>query len=498
MAQRLTGAQWTLILICLLICPLLVLSVVPPPAHRVPAQVIIPSSTSGDFDVKLDPYCRVHSSQNLAKAHLRLSYSSPSSARQDEVLLEDLEDSRCNHVLESTHALTISGYGGLANWTSVASVIPLFSHLEQLHWENTDPIPSNVLAAVTEAHPGHQLYYDLPLYKWDAYARRSSEERAERWQHRKEMVREITNSRNMYSLKASIEYAGSDAESMPLIHEIVPSLPNLRQLDLSLEYAGGCEPGWPHIYAFDFTNRRFGNAAFPSLEVLKLNGYDFDLPIEGINEPRSGSFGDSRYHLSWPWSQLLPNWLAKSVQPCDHPFFEWMCEYVRPPWHPIMCPTNFSHLSNIDGWLERMNFSHLHTLELQQPSSATLHKISPVLLNLASLTINGGDLCTAEAISTLLAHSAKPLASVKLHDIRFPSLEPLMHDLKTHHNTTITAFSLHEHDELREDSCYNYGPEESGEFDARRKGEETIKAMRKENSVGNKGSVASICGERPH
>ena len=474
MTKRLSGVHWTLILLCLLVCPLLVLSFVPIQDGNAPSRnaLKMPQPALGSLGSMGSSRCFVDCSQLAKLGHLELHYSHPNGAWKDEFLLSRLRDPECSHLLLSTHELTVSGYGSLANRSSIASTLSLFSRLEALHWKNTHPIPASILSAMQKIHPDYRLYYELPLYKIDRYDEMGSGQRplgkdTNNPAIPKKAYRHIINSKNLYSLAADVKYADGDAETMPLIHEILTTCPNLRELDLSLYYTGGCTPGWPHIYAFDFTNNKFVHAPFPPLEVLKLNGYDFDEPLRGMRYPNPWSGGARRDELLDPWHWILPNWFLDGVEPCYHPWFEWMCKDPEPPkWHPVSCPSNFSDVSNIDGWLKQMDFSSLRTLELGSPSSATLHKLAPVLAdasNFTSLTINGGDICSAVELLPLLLSLSEPLHSLKLYNIRFPDLEPLMCGITSKDAGHLTSLSLHEHDELRKHSCYYAGPENEGD-----------------------------------
>ena len=55
------------------------------------------------------------------------------------------------------------------------------------------------------------------------------------------------------------------------------------------------------------------------------------------------------------------------------------------------------------------------------------------------------------------------LQSVNLYNIHFPDLEPLLHVLTSSGANKMTNLAIHEHDEMRDHSCWYPGPEDKGD-----------------------------------
>ena len=294
--------RWWIVLI-LFICPLLVLSFVSA-SDTDTLTALSPSPGSSPALNSTQP-CLINGTQpsSIETGHLELRYSSFNDVWKDEYLLSRLHGSECKHLLTSTHALTVSGFGSLANFSSIASVLPLFDSLTALHWQNTGAIPGSILNVMRKNHPNYRLHYGVPLYKRDRYRTYTPAEDAEDQINdaiRNSTRQHIIGNRNLHALKADIHYGSDgDAHSMPLLHEILTTCPNLREFELSLQYNGGCTPGWPHIYAFDFSDDKIATASFPPLEVLKLRGYDLNGRLSVFNED-SRWFARPKSAFRWP------------------------------------------------------------------------------------------------------------------------------------------------------------------------------------------------------
>lgn len=382
--------------------------------------------------------------------HLVLDYGDPEAARSSEGMIWAIEWRPDLKLDVRVHQLTIKGWGSLTNFTSLASGIQHIEDLQALHWTNNDPIPDIVLSSVRDFHPQCRMFYKLSFSNWDIYDRhvaqiqRPGEEpnRAVRSKTR----RLILGSKNLYGLKAHIEYGdGPNLEDLRLIHEILTTSPNLREVDLSLDHSG-CVISDGQPYAFDFSGRsRLAKSALPSLEKIRFSGYALDGPYNGEDE---WSFlVHDRDRLRWPWT-YLPDVIVKNMPP------PWFYSLTK-PWEPepkLPCPTVFNETKNIDGWLERMDFTNLQSLELSRVSPATLHKLRPVLTNLTALAIHWAPECASAAIPSFLENSTRPLRHLDLRNVHFDNLDTFSKMLARVHGSSLRSLIFYNNDESIKDA----------------------------------------------
>jgi hypothetical protein len=169
----------------------------------------------------------------------------------------------------------------------------------------------------------------------------------------------------LYGLKAELDYGFQDNwADMQLVFDILTACPNIEELEISLEN-NTCESGW-NPYAFDF--RSHPSTTFPPLEVLHLSGYALD----------EESDGDYAWNMRQYWQENdKEEWNRKFYN--DEPA----------PERPKRLPSDGR--LNLQAWMEVMDFSHLHTLDVQRPSYKTLDTLKgDALPALKSLTVRGG------------------------------------------------------------------------------------------------------------
>ena len=179
------------------------------------------------------------------------------------------------------------------------------------------------------------------------------------------------------------------------------------------------------------------------LESVRLSGYRFDNQLNGNRWPSSS--WPNRSQLKWPW-HALPNFALRLI---PYPY-QWRLEkdQVYDPDPP--CPTVFNRTTNLDGWIQHMDFSKLTSLDLDGASPTTLRNLSPVLTSLTSLAVHGGDKCTAGALETFLNNSNVPLEHLHLCNIDFESSDKLVDILAARHGQGLVSLTLHESEQSRE------------------------------------------------
>jgi hypothetical protein len=385
-------------------------------------------------------------------SHLTLDYSEPDLADEATGVLWAIEHLEELHLRDRVHGVTVEGWGSLTNFTRLSLGLRDITRLEELHWSNNDPIPPLVLSAVEESHPGCKIFYNMVFSNWDRYDRTVSPIQAVGEEPHRDIRsktrRLILGSKNLAGLSTHVEYGSQpDSESLPLVHEILTTCSNLKRLDLSISH-GGCMVSWPQPYDFNFSGKsQLTTAPFPPLESLRLSSYDLDGPYSG-RVYYTSSWDIDRSELKWPWHyvpklvlQNIPGpWLYAMKKP-----------YVRREWPG--CPSTFNETTNLDGWLERMNFGRLQSLTLNRPSSTSLYKLRPALTNLLSLTIHGGDICSADMLGAFLANNTVPLQQLHLGNMPLSSLDCLLDVLASHHGEALTSLVIHEEQDFRQHSC---------------------------------------------
>ena len=343
---------------------------------------------------------------------LDINFSDPQAAKATNHLLKSLLNRPTTDTGSPLYELHVTGSPYLGNWPLLRVAIGKLPNIELLHWESQHPIPSKILDTLKIHHPSCRLYYTIPFNfqddpfdpaytidpDWDSYdgvdpgywTRNALLER-----RTTELLPAIVNSTALYSLKADIEYGVDDNfASLELVLEILANSPNLRELDLHL-YSVGCLLG-SVPWAFDFLSSP--SVRFPPLEILRIRGYD-------LNERSDG--GDKWRYKGYDWSSN------------EHP----------PPERD-----KNDQRSNLDVWLEIMDWSQLHTLEIV-PSVQALEKVrGRVLPSLRHLSLKDLDWSqrsnnnsnVARGISAFIRETTRPLRSLVLWNIEPESWKTLL------------------------------------------------------------------------
>lgn len=296
------------------------------------------------------------------------------------------------------------------------------------------PIPLSTLRVIETFHDQARLYYHMYFQYWDPFDRNVPSIQASGVEpshsHRNQIRRGVVGSKNLYALKASLLYGGADnPDDLPLVHEILKSCPNIRELDLSIDHSGCVVANYP--YAFDFTRDA---AQLPPLEKLKLYRYRFD-------HYNSGDQVSSLDLTSFPWlNQIIKNL---------NPWIDWSYWIGARPFEPF----------NLDGWIEHMDWSKLKSLDLNSVDQAILKRLESVASGLESFTVHHADNEASLYLPTFLKNLDKPLKNLELRNFDFGDYTDLITAISTDQDA-LQSLRLTEVEENRRQFCSRRSPDE--------------------------------------
>lgn len=183
-------------------------------------------------------------------------------------------------ILEPRRNITVAGHRYHGNWTLLKATFSDLRDLETIHWQASKPIPRAVLRAFGVGSPSAALYYTIHFDEWER-GRYGHGTYTYPYYHqgnacgtRALIGRSVINSTILYSLTAHVIYRTKtpNQDDMSLIWEILASSLNIPELSLSITRVGH-GVGLSQPFSFDFKSNP--RVRLPSLEVLKLDGYDF-------------------------------------------------------------------------------------------------------------------------------------------------------------------------------------------------------------------------------
>jgi hypothetical protein len=143
--------------------------------------------------------------------------------------------------------------------------------IENIHWHNGQPIPSEVLKSLETLNSSARLRY----FTWSDRFSDTTENEIEEAKNNVNALQLMVNSKNLYSFTGIIYYCWQSNRQgdLGLVWQILTTCPNFRELHLTINRPG-CILGGGQPYAFDFSSNR--NASSTPLEVFKLNSYDLE------------------------------------------------------------------------------------------------------------------------------------------------------------------------------------------------------------------------------
>ena len=307
-------------------------------------------------------------------SHLELEFGTPESILRSHVLMRSLLGSPESVSRDGIREISVSGWQYPEEDTQLVHLFEGLTNLETVHWTANRAIPPSILRSLEVNSPTCSVHYTLGFqYSADRRSRGPDTD-------------SVLNSTILYALKAEIHYGGeANWSDLSLIFDILTSCPNLRELELNIQHYG-CVVSRA-VYAFDFSSNP--SVKFPPLEVLKLDGYRLD-------EESDGGF----------------DWYFKDYLKPDFNWTAWYEEEIDLPPLPVRNVSDGRN--NLDCWLQAMDWSHLHTLELS-PSVLTLKKLEDAVLpRLKRVAFSGTGDEFDNAIQEFLKQTVQPLESISL------------------------------------------------------------------------------------
>lgn len=308
----------------------------------------------------------------------------------------------------------LGGWGYQGNMTLLADVIRTLPSITEFHWKAERLIPAIILESLQTNHPNCRLYYTIPMSKfgdeqrsdhlpWNIDGSRT-EQNLLRIMETRQIIeattpQSILRSKNLYSLIAHIDHNHLfPSEKLDLIHRILLTCPNIRELELKIDIARCassdqskcCEdPSRKAILAFDFTRH---DGTLPPLEVLKLEGYRFDFAVNGTHV-------DSEVNM------------------------------------PL-------EMANLNAWIKHMDWSHLYSLHLSNELTSTLKRLfADTMPSLRHFRIDGGDLNHVRAPVVRYLAKIPPLESLAIEEAELRPIDTLLDVIESHHST-LRSFKL--------------------------------------------------------
>ena len=374
---------------------------------------------------------------SLHHIQLDYSYSGKDPTASSNALLQYL--STPSAPLSSIHKLSITGEiydkSTWPNWIQFIALLPQLS-LSELHWTIETPIPYEIIRILEQMSPPCRLYYTTSYYH--VRHKRMWEEVFGMEKTYPLGLENLVGSPILYSLKTEIGYGRfPNLEFMDRIFRVLSTTPTLRALDLSL-YHHGCVMGGGQPYAFDFTSHP--NISFAPLESLRLKGYNLDESSDGGKEWRYKDPWDNKDRISWykSWQRVLPKLIVDGMNEVK---MSW--KYLVRDYENFRYKPNTDGRTNLECWLEAMDWSKLQSLNLHQPSDATLLKLrGRTLPALRNLEIAGGYKPSTDATLDFVEYTILPLTSLSLRNIYLCCTEGLVSALLKH-SQALRSLSVH-------------------------------------------------------
>lgn len=292
--------------------------------------------------------------------------------------------------------VTFTGHDWAGNLPLVEHAFRKLHGLEKVHWEIHQPITDKILRSLEENNPNSKLYYSFNALDFHP-------------------IPSLANSSLLYSLKGDFSYGYQlNPEPLDFVFTALSNAPNIRELDLYL-HEHGCEVGG-NLWAFKLSTNP--SVRFSPLEVLKLDGYDLDGRFDG--------------RTTWAWQGTEDEWDSAWKE-----YLDGDDEDDIPPPSPERLE---NERTNLEYWMEVMDWSNLHTLHLSGPSTATLCRLrNPALPALKHLSINAasGRAATQDEILNFATNGiANPLHSISLSNMGAESGDQLLEALTSSPNLT--------------------------------------------------------------
>jgi hypothetical protein len=384
--------------------------------------------------------------------HLKLEYwDEPPYRKSDhELFLQHLETLGLSS--QSTWTVEIRNSGiRPGNRTLLATVLHRLPLITSLSWILGEPIPLEIVQFLEEIHPLCRLYYELDFGYWRPEgletSRRCATKRRRTGQLSSEDVKSlaaeeqirtiaresILNSTNLHSLKVSVSTGGREREpyQMDLILRILTTCPNIKELDISVSGHGGCVVyNTDDLYAFDFTS---SNAPLAPLESLTVDGYLFHANPNGLKWKEWEVDHPKRDILFAPWKYLPESIINHVGYPKIKEWGGLQSSHVKMDTSPLKPGTR----TNLDIWLQRMDWSHLQTLKIKDATTKDLESVGGDTLPSLRNVQFSGYYAHHHAILDFIGNNSFTLESIQFDGINFCSLTQVVSTIVEHHRSSL-------------------------------------------------------------
>lgn len=362
-----------------------------------------------------------------------LDYSDSLSTEKSETFLKYLTTTSKSR--DSVWEVEImEGWYPYGNWTFLSDFIEALPSISTLKWSASFPIPAIILKSIE--HSTCHLYYKLSSYTLNTDPEEFESEIDDLGNERADIlarvktaseseIESLINSNVLYSVSADLD---GHASHIDLVYRILTTCPNVRELNLNigqrnLGYRGDGYRGYgDELYAFNFSNT---SQALPPLEVLTLRQYGLESATNGQMLMAWETPPDL---LRWPWNKFP----ISIVQLVGYPWIRSVGGLVKGSlkWRPIRWDETTEE-TNLDSWMRLMDWTHLHTLNLQQPSSQLRKLEGSFLPNLKHVTISGIR-CSMQPTLHFLSNISA-LNSLAILDVGHFSPDPVISVITAHH-----------------------------------------------------------------
>ncbi|KAK1845708.1 hypothetical protein CCHR01_11667 [Colletotrichum chrysophilum] len=166
----------------------------------------------------------------------------------------------------------------------------------------------------------------------------------------------------------------SPLRTMQQVHDFLSNSTTLKSIKLRVTLLGCSSHPDRYNFPFDFPA---GSRYSFKLESLQLDGYDF---------------GYQEWNRVQPPSKLFPSYPHSWAPDGIGNYFWWYMSDLATryyKWRDL--PDDQKHKTNLDQWIEAMDFSHIRELALRdiRGQSVVVIRLPPLLKSLTSLTIRG-------------------------------------------------------------------------------------------------------------
>lgn len=397
--------------------------------------------------------CTPHPTDRVVK------YDKASNSQPHGQVLKEILDT--TPACEPLRVLRFEGQSG--NATAIDETLrALTTPLEDIHWSVREPIPRSTLQTLEQFHPSARLHYEMPfghyvstddvveggkLVSWKDLFKRNSNQRMS-------SLRSIVSAANLYSLDATLYDRNLETpDDLPLVHEVLTTSTNLRELDLNIANVMTCTPAF-NPRAFDFVKNP---APMAALEVLKIKGrYDIEATTRGEMKREDWKVPKSQYFYK-PWS-WLPDALLDSIRWRfgDSALMNTTAydEALHLEWAENARLIELRGPENLVAWMSKMDWSKLRVLHLVEAERKVLEQLGPVLSNIEELNLGYGSAPAAEVLPTFVRNLTGPLTKLCVRNYDFKNnYTEFIQALSESSGPHLQSLCLTEHSEYRHQYC---------------------------------------------